>query len=341
MKEYNDLTLPEAAERYHRAGYVITPCRPMTKRAYLKGWQLPETYESFDPVDWWEKNPNDNIGVVLAPSKLVSLDIDNKDEFILAINKIGLNPEDGELPFWVSPTAGVESGAIGKSKLFFQAPSDVILPHHDLDWTNVEDSTKSHSVFELRSGWNNIDILPPSIRPETYTKYQWVGGDTIEPLPKDLRLLWDEWTMFEPALKRADRFFVEKEDTSVKRGRPRKPYSGRDYIREWIDTNPLIPLLESFGYKRKGSRFSSPSSTRHDTSVIISGDQKTFYCFSVSDHFGDHHQHNAFDLVLHYEHNDNFLEALERVKNDLGVYEIKDNELLEAIKRHGMAGGKQ
>lgn len=333
LHELNAVSLPAAAAEYQQMGFTITPLRPKSKAAYEQGWNAPG-YRC--RPDHWQYFPGDNLGMVLEPSGMCVLDIDAVDEFRIAVQSIGLTPNDGKLPFWESNTAGIRSGKPNRGKLIFKVPEGVQLEYHKLLWSSVDG--KKHTVFELRCGYVQ-DVLPPSIHPDTGRSYQWVGRE-IQPMPDDLLLLWQQWETFEPALKKADRFYREEPQTPH-RGRPRK-HSGRDLIREWCSTQDLRAALERHGYKPVGNRYLSPHSHSMGAGVIVSGDGQTFYSFGESDPFADGHQHNAFDLMLHYEHRDNFPEALQQVRGDLGLTAIADKDLCRTIKEilEGRRGGQ-
>ncbi len=316
--------LADAAKLYDQIGLIITPLRPRSKAAYLPKWNEGKR---IDVVKHWEENPNDNIGLILEPSGMCVLDIDNLEEFLLAVKSIGLTPNNEDRPFWDSDTAGIKSGKPNRAKLIFKCPPDIELKYHKLQWNDAGGG--KHTVFELRAGFVQ-DVLPPSIHPDTQKPYVWVGGQ-IRPLPDDLLLLWKEWEVFEPALQKADRFYTPPTPPRT-RGRPRSVSRGRDLISEWKVTQDLGQLLERYGYERVGNRYISPDSHSNSPGVILSDDGTTFFCFNESDYFADNHQHNAFDLVLHYEHKDNMREAIEGIKQDLGMFEIKDDDLLQTVK---------
>ena len=326
----NGLSLKAAAAEYQKRGFVITPLRPKSKAAYEAGWNTPGY--ACHP-EHWEYFPGDNIGMILEPSGVCVVDIDNKDEFLLALETVRPQlPAAGENPFWKTSTAGIRSGKPNKGKLVFLAPDGVKLTYRKLLWNTLSsDGVKKHTVFELRCGYLQ-DVLPPSIHPDTGGPYQWVGEDLL-PLPFDLLALWYNWEMFEPTMLKADRLYSEA-PPKLEKGRPRttRP-KGRDIIGEWNQQHELTDQLQKYGYRKIGDRFLSPSSTSGTAGVVISDDGMTFYAFNQSDVFADGHQHNAFDLMLHYEHRGNFRAAIEQAKDDLGVTRIRDSDLLETARK--------
>lgn len=334
VNEANTLTLSEAAKKYTSLGFAVTALHEASKAAYLDNWPQTAT-----PAEHWNANPRDNIGVNLHLSGLCSLDIDNLHEFKLAVTSIGLTPNEGENPFWETDTAGIKSGRPNRAKLIFRIPAGETLTYHNLKWYDVGGDL--HVVFELRAGEGYQDVLPPSIHPDInpetgeHYKYEWVGGSVIREMPPDLLLLWKNWQTFEPALKQADRFYLQHQQQRkpLSRGRPRKNITGKDIIGEWKQQQNLCQVLESYGYEPKGSRYVRPGSHSGKPSVIVSGDGMTFYTFSESDYFADGRQHNAFDLLLHFECNDNMQRAIEAVKRDLGILKITDKDLLATAKK--------
>jgi len=332
LTEYNHLSLEKAANKYAEMGFVITPLQPKSKAAKLDGWNIPG--KTIDVKEHWGFFPADNIGLILEPSKICILDIDCKDEFLIAVKSIGLDPNDGEKPFWETATAGIVSGKPNRGKLVFRLPDQIKLAYHKLQWNDAGGGR--HTVFELRTGYVQ-DVLPPSIHPDTKAPYKWVGNDIL-PLPHDLLLLWQHWDTFEPALQKADRFYKEPK-VAPRRGRPRKVSPGRDIIKDWIALQNLGALLEYYGYKRIGHRFLSPNSHSGTPGIIISEHGDSFYAFNESDAFADGHQHNAFDLILDFEYKGDIRAAIGRCKADLGISEIKDKDLLETARRLIGEGG--
>lgn len=331
LSQCNTMNLASAAKHYAEAGMIITPLIPESKAAKLPGWNLPDANVNVE--QHWGLFPADNIGLILAPSGICVLDIDCKDEFLIAIKSIGLTPNYDASPFWETNTAGIRSGKPNKGKLLFKVPKDVQLTYHKLQWNTAGGG--KHTVFELRAGYVQ-DVLPPSIHPDTKQPYQWVGGE-IQPMPDDLLLLWQHWETFALALEKADRLYQEP-PKQPKRGRPRTLHPGRDIIAEWKESQNLGSLLEYFGYRRIGKRYLSPNSHSGTPGVILSDDAKTFYAFNESDVFADGHQHNAFDLMLHYRHHGDIIAAINQCKDDLGIHTIKDPDLLETARR--LLGGR-
>lgn len=327
LTDLNALPLRRAAEEYTKRGITITPLQPCSKRAYKDGWNQPGYSCS---KDHWNFFPADNIGMILEPSGICVLDIDNKAEFITAAESIKpYLPHITEEPFWKSSTAGIHSGKPNRGKLLFKKPDRLNLTYHKLLW-NTPGGGK-HTVFELRTGYLQ-DVLPPSIHPDTKKPYQWIGS-SIEAMPADLIALWVNWNDFEKTMKKADRFYVE-EPPERTRGRPRTTIpKGKDYIGEWNSCHDVREYLEKYGYVRKGNRYLSPDSTSGTPGVVLSDDGKTFYAFNESDYFADGRRHNAFDLLLHFEYNGSMKEAVAAVRDDLGITRIKDTDLLETARR--------
>lgn len=333
MANFNDLTkanalsLEKAAAEYQKRGFAITPLRPNSKAAYETDWNTPGYTCA---ADHWEYFPADNIGVILEPSGLCTLDIDNKEEFLMAVEAVRSQlPDTGGNVFWKSGTAGIKSGKPNKGKLVFRLPDGVKLTYHKLLWGGLtSDGIKKHTVFELRCGFVQ-DVLPPSIHPDTEKPYQWIG-ENIELLPDDLLALWSGWERFEPIMIRADRLYNE-EPAKQPRGRPRTT-PRRDLIDEWNQQQDLEGMLQRYGYRKAGDRFISPNSTSGSPGIILSKDGSRFYSFHQSDIFADGHQHSAFDLMMQHEHRGNFGAALEQVKDDLGITRIRDADLVNTIK---------
>ena len=331
LKHVNSLSLRRAAPEYIKNGFSLTPLKPKSKAAYEEGWNSPG-YQC--RPDHWEYFPADNIGMILQPSGVCVVDIDDKEEFLLAMEAVRPQlPKTGGAPFWQSNTAGIRSGKPNKGKLIFQAPQGVTLKYHKLLWNTLSpDGIVKHTVFELRCGYMQ-DVLPPSIHPDTGNPYQWIG-ETIQPLPFDLMALWYNWDLYEPIMIKADVLYNEAPPKKKGQGRPRSTRpKGRDYIGEWNEKQELSLLLQEYGYRKIGDRYLSPSSTSGTPGIVISEDGRTFYAFNQSDKFADGYHHTPFDLMMEYEHRGNFRAALEHVKEELGITRIRDNDLLETVKK--------
>jgi len=74
------MTLLEAALKYAERGWFILPLKPKDKIAVLKEWQNKSFNTSEKIHEWWDKNPNYNIGLNCGMSNLVAIDIDVCDE---------------------------------------------------------------------------------------------------------------------------------------------------------------------------------------------------------------------------------------------------------------------
>ena len=325
LSRFNSLSLKNAAAEYMRQGFKVTPLRPKSKAAYQQGWNQPGY--SCNPQHW-EFNLADNIGMILEPSGICVLDIDNLESFKLAVTSIGLTPAEGEKPFWQTTTAGIKSGRPNSAKLVFRVPPGVKLQFHKLLWTSPAGGKEC--VFELRCGYVQ-DVLPPSIHPTSGQIYRWVGGESIQEVPADLLLLWQHWDTFEPELLKADRFYRPEETAQRTRGRPRTR-QGRDIIREWCQMQNLESYLSRCGYTKVGSRYRCPDADGNP-GVILTADREKFFVFNQSSPLSDGHTHNAFDLLLLHECGNDFAQALTRVREDLGISKISDRELVTAVRR--------
>ncbi len=117
------MNLGEAAEHYASEGIAVLPLRPGSKQALL-----PKNGRDFSIATtdvrqvraWWRETPEANIGVRLAASSLVVVDVDVRDKHPnLGESLNGLCKSHGPLP----PTLSTATGG-GGVQLFYRAELD-------------------------------------------------------------------------------------------------------------------------------------------------------------------------------------------------------------------------
>lgn len=298
----SDSTSGALIHRYAEAGFYFVHIPKVggkpTKGPRNKGWnheQSPANPNGYtnDPeqaTGWLEAG--DNLGVALAPSRLVDLDLD-APEAVEVLTGLGLPIAD----LLADPArVSFRSGKEGKDKLIFLAPEGVTPP------PSRKLSFGNRSIFELRhasaDGTTVQSVLPPSIHPDTGRPYQLVGDVlNIPALPPELLALWKEWP--EAAMKSFDPEWTPPHTA------PRKPKESipdeRDPITEFNAAHDLSDLLDQHGYIRKGRRYLRPGSESGIPGLVVfeAKDGRGQLCFSHgSDALADGKAHDSFDVHL-------------------------------------------
>ena len=197
------------ADRFYRAqlGFTLTRIAGGTKGPNYRDWNSPAAWiDSPERIEaHWSPHPTDGVGVVLAPSGIVSLDVDHLEWAELALSAVGI-----ELTPWLSAGVGI-IGSPGRIRVLYRAPEGVDLSPRVLSWPQpVEDggsTPRPAVVFELRAG-RLQDVLPPTVHPNTGERYRYSGRfprsrDEIGELPGDLLEFWLDWEARQPSLAAA------------------------------------------------------------------------------------------------------------------------------------------
>ena len=217
------------ARRYIEVfGLALVPIGPGEKIPKGKAWQRPGGYytDAAKAEAFWTKNPNHNMGAVLGPSRVCSLDVDDVPSTRQVLwDCLGLDLD--ALPVAYPTVVGNPE----RFRVLFRVPEGFDLSRHSLSWPNekdpdgskfklaqaallkakekgdtdqqakmqaLSDSLKRFTVFELRAGLVQ-DVLPPSIHPGTGKPYTWrtpPKGDGLPVLPDDLLNIWRGWDIF-------------------------------------------------------------------------------------------------------------------------------------------------
>jgi hypothetical protein len=202
VEDQNDETITEIesetpSEGWHHADFAgyyisqwqfaITPLLPGTRKAYRSEWQKHPITDATEAQRIWTKYPDDGIGVVLGPSRLVSVDIKSVERARAALKAFDIDLDA------LSDRVDIPKieRAPGRYQLIFRAPCGAALRSQTL--TMPRESGREAMVVELRAGLLR-DVLPPSIRPDSSSSYRWVrapwetGG--IPELPTEVLSLW-------------------------------------------------------------------------------------------------------------------------------------------------------
>lgn len=299
------------AARYTELGMALTWTLPGEKGPRHRFWNLPENAITTPAaaLRHWTQNPSHGIAALLAPSGLVSLDIDESalSRQVLAALGIDLDALAAGTPCIV--------GRPDAFRLMFKAPH-VDLKHRIARWPKRDKPRESFVLFELRAG-AIADTLPPTIHPKTGKPYRWAipPRDGFPPLPNRLLELWQDWPATEQVVLAACPWWTAPE--------PRKPSkistkpAGESVIDQFNAAHDLAAVLESYGYKRTGKRFASPD-TQHAPGLVLLDDGRV-YCHHAGDPLGDGKPHDVFDVFRLFEHAGDTRAAVKAAAHILGL----------------------
>jgi hypothetical protein len=311
------MSMYDAAIYYIKTyGWYLVPIPHGKKGPTTEGWNKPEnTINTIEGAQYWKDHPDENMGVLLEPSNLVVLDIDNVDETKQLFSTFGLDYDT------LLKGAPRIIGKGGHDKAIFTSPG-IPLGRKSLDWDNKEDD-KKHTVFELRGGFVQ-DVLPPSMHPDTKKPYSWLvsPNSTIPELPKTLLEIWKQWDTFRPQLQYACPWAKKKEEPP-KPPRKTTEKSGENIIGKFNSEFKVTKILESHGYKKVSeNRYLSPHSTTGLAGVIVFPKDNRIFSHHGSEPFDSSKPHDAFDLFCSFECGGDTVVALQRASTMLFEKEI-------------------
>ncbi len=344
----------EWARWYVEQGIAVVVIEPGDKIPKGKAWQRPGGH--FTDADaaeaFWTKNPKHNMGAVLGPSRVCSLDVDDVPSTRQVLwDCLGLDLD--ALPVAYPTVVGNPE----RFRVLFKMPEGIDLSRHSLSWPNekdpdgskfklaqaailaakekgdteqqakmqaLADSLKRFTVFELRAGLVQ-DVLPPSIHPGTGKPYTWrtpPKGDGLPVLPNDLLNIWKNWDIFkrdaEAACPWAPKAAAPKKPAKPK-AKPAAPAgSAGSVIEEFNRAHDVEQLLNAHGYIQRGKKWLCPQSSTGLPGVTVSEDRKV-YSHHGSDPLANGHQNDAFDVYCLLEHNGNQSVAIKAAARMLGI----------------------
>jgi hypothetical protein len=309
----------------HALSYINTPLswrlcklRPNSKAPMLAEWNSPALTvgDSETAISIWNDSKS-GMGLVHEASLTGAFDVDSLEWAEYAFAEFGISIN--ELLEGYPRIKGRE----GRDKIIFSVPE--CLSTVKLVWPKQSESSKPITVFELR-GKGGQDVLPPSIHPDTLEPYSWVVSpfefkDGIPTAPSALLAIWKNWGDFKPQFEAACPW-LEKEIVSYPPVTTR--HVGRSdsgIIDKFNDAYDVTEILEFNGYKRKGKRWLSPTSSSGIPGVVVFDVDGKKRCFShhASDPLNDGHAHDAFDLLVILGNAGNFANALESAASSLGI----------------------
>ncbi|UPF02913.1 bifunctional DNA primase/polymerase [Pseudomonas mosselii] len=349
-------TTADWARRYIETfGLALVPIEPGEKGPKGKGWNQPGRYFTVaaDAEAFWTKRPSHNLGVVLGPSRVCSLDVDDVELTRQVLQQtLGLD---------VDALADAYPTSVGNPERFrvmFRVPEGVELSRHALVWPNKNDPDgtiykglmaqvqaavdqedadreaafrlaaepfKKVTVFELRGGLVQ-DVLPPSIHPGTGKPYTWrtapVAGGLPE-LPPELLAIWQGWDEFKP---KGEAVCPWRPKPAMPAARPlprQSPAAARsgeklpEVIPEFNRIHDIATMIEAHGYKRIDGKWLSPHSSSGMPGVTIT-DGKLF-SHHTSDPLANGHKNDAFDVFCILMHGGDQRAATRAAAQILGI----------------------
>lgn len=355
MSERNGVPIAAWARRYIETfGLALVAIEPGEKGPKGKGWNKPGGYytEAADAEAFWQKRPSHNLGVVLGPSRVCSLDVDDVELSRGVLQQLLGTDIDA-----LADTYPTSVGNPARFRVMFRVPEGVELTRHSLVWPNQADPDgailkglmaqvkiavdagdaqkeqvlraaaepfKKITVFELRGGLVQ-DLLPPSIHPGTGKPYTWRTAPSAEGLPElppELLAIWQGWSEFEPKAVALCPWLpkppVVRPAAVVPQRSPAR--SGRELpkvIDEFNRSHDLEALITKHGYKRFGAKWLCPQSSSGLPGITIT-DGKLFSHHS-SDPLANGHQNDAFDVFCVLEHGGDVQAATREAARILGL----------------------
>jgi len=310
------------AKRYIEVfGLCLVPIDPLQKFPKGNGWNQPGGYftEAAAAAEFWASNPQHNMGVVLGPSGVCSLDVDDlpATRQVLA-DLMGLDVDELASRF---PTV---VGNPERFRIMFRAPLGFDLGRKALAWPvqGSDDAKKRFTVFELRHGLVQ-DVLPPSIHPGTGKPYTWRTAPTLDGLPElpaELLAIWQNWEFFKRDAEAACPWAIREEPRPSRKAEPGvsgRSGAGESVIDAFNRAHDVEQLLAAHGYKRRGSKWLYPDSKTGLPGVTVS--EGRVFSHHAADPLANEHQNDAFDVFCLLEHNGDQGAAVKAAAKMLGM----------------------
>lgn len=329
---------------------------PGEKAPKGNGWNKPGGYitDADQAEAWWTKHPNHNMGVVLGPSRVCSLDVDHVEYCRQVFSDVlGINLDDLAA---ANPTL---VGNPARFRIMFRLPEGLEFNRHSLSWPNPLDPDGSKhklataalkqaretgnkdqieamqarqkefapvTVFELRAGAVQ-DVLPPSIHPDTGQPYTWRNPPTdgLPELPSDLVKTWQLWDIFKRTALEACPWApaATKPPAKVKKSSPPRKEAGDhpSVIDSFNRATDIETLLQRHGYIKRGRKWLAPQSSTGlpGVSVVDEQGEQRLYSHHGSDPLANGHMNDAFDVFCILEHNGDTGAAIKAAARELGM----------------------
>ncbi|MEE1922888.1 bifunctional DNA primase/polymerase [Pseudomonas sp. 148P] len=356
MSERPTTATADWARRYIEAfGLALVPIAPGDKAPKGDAWNKPGGYftDADEAETFWQAHPRHNLGVVLGPSGVCSLDVDDVDMCRIVLQStVGLN-----LDLFAEQYPTVV-GNPARYRLLFRVPDGVELTRRALAWPSKADPDgsiyrgimaqvksardagdtltenalllaatpfKKVTVFELRGGLVQ-DVLPPSIHPQTGKPYFWrktPDAAGLPVLPAELLNIWQGWDEFKAQAEAACPWRPKPSATvlrAVAKPRPLAQSGNRDLpevIPEFNRVHDIATMIEAHGYKRMGDKWLCPHSSSGDPGVTITDGK--LYSHHGSDPLANGHKNDAFDVYCILMHDGDHRAATRAAAVALGL----------------------
>ncbi len=166
-----------AALEYAARQWAVFPLQPGAKEPATQNGHHDATTDVARIDAWWTQNPSYNVGISLAPSGLVVLDVD------VGMKKDGTQKRGREslakIEHELTPTLLAETGRGGTHAVYSRPPG--IVPH------------RSIGIIEKESGLDLLGegyiVAAPSFLAESQRFYRWSALQPIAPLPPFLQTI--------------------------------------------------------------------------------------------------------------------------------------------------------
>lgn len=330
---------------------ALVPISPGEKGPKGQRWNQPGGYfvDAAAAETFWQENPTYNMGVVHAPSRVCSLDVDDVQwtRHVL-YDLLGMDLDAMALVF---PTV---VGNPARFRIMFRVPEGVELEKHALAWPaeNDPDGSKHKdlmrkareaakagddareklfraeaqqyarlTVFELRAGLHQ-DVLPPSIHPGTGKPYIWrtAPGDDLPVLSADLLAIWNNWDIFKRDAEAACPWAPKPKAPPAKPRRVSAPAGNKpSVIEEFNRCHDVTELLRAHGYAKKGSKWLYPGSSTGLPGITVDTDEGRVYSHHAADPLANGHKNDAFEVYCILEHGGDQARAVKEAARLLGI----------------------
>lgn len=313
------------AKRYVALGWRLTHLPPASKAPIHDAWGLNPT-----PAEHWIDHPDDNVGIILGASGVMSLDIDAPEAAARALDAVGIKLAD----LMCAPDAvGIKSRE-GRAKLLYSIPPslrDVVCRKRQINWREI-DGTTGKPVIEFRAGSSQLqDVLPPSIHPDTGLPYAWIGEfENLPTIPDALAALWIGWDEARAAMMAVD-------PNARRQYQPVKPKrreigvsdEGESVIDRFCETYDVRDVMRwgecPSTYEEQGARYKRIGSTSAKAGVVVLPCQKRAGMSVVYSHhagdalLGDGYAHDAFSVYARAVHGDDVHAAVKAAAEMMGM----------------------